>query len=580
MEILIGIVALIFVSIVMVAIGERLGLPWPTLLTVVIAGAIFVPGLPSLDVPSDMILPIFLPPLLWALARRTSWAVIRSQLSTVISLSVLLVVATIAAVTGTLMLMYPTLGVAAAVVIGAALAPPDPVAVDAVAETTVVPRRLTSALQMEGLFNDAASIVAFHVALVALLAGGDLSIAQGVWDFVVSVAVAVLIGVLGGLGAAKMSNMMDSTTARTAFSWIVPFAVYIVAEELYASGVIAIVIAAVEMNSRLNIGAEDRLSGQAFWETVEMVFTGLAFGLIGLTVRDAIHEVGTDLWHAVYVGLIVSLVLIAVRFCWMFGFYKVNKHKTRRDIAPLRMKEVVVLTWGGMRGLVSLALILSIPGGALTNAHEVSVIALMVLLCTMVIPGMTLPWLLNKLDLTQGPDALDDQAREALIARGHRAALKALYQQADGLPQQLVSAVEQWLTEEVEARVETSSALDAYRRAKAKKALVAEGKITLDEDGQPVGEVGERMVDERADSMAASNSADGDVDVQVSELISERMAYASHMRAKANRVRMIALEAAQSTVLAARREPGQDPAIVDQVLRDIDRMLIAATAQR
>lgn len=133
MEILIGIVALIFVSIVMVAIGERLGLPWPTLLTVVIAGAIFVPGLPSLDVPSDMILPIFLPPLLWALARRTSWAVIRSQLSTVISLSVLLVVATIAAVTGTLMLMYPTLGVAAAVVIGAALAPPDPVAVDAVA---------------------------------------------------------------------------------------------------------------------------------------------------------------------------------------------------------------------------------------------------------------------------------------------------------------------------------------------------------------------------------------------------------------------------------------------------------------
>lgn len=263
MEILIGIVALIFVSIVMVAIGERLGLPWPTLLTVVIAGAIFVPGLPSLDVPSDMILPIFLPPLLWALARRTSWAVIRSQLSTVISLSVLLVVATIAAVTGTLMLMYPTLGVAAAAVIGAALAPPDPVAVDAVAETTVVPRRLTSALQMEGLFNDAASIVAFHVALVALLAGGDLSIAQGVWDFVVSVAVAVLIGVLGGLGAAKMSNMMDSTTARTAFSWIVPFAVYIVAEELYASGVIAIVIAAVEMNSRLNIGAECR-SGGAF----------------------------------------------------------------------------------------------------------------------------------------------------------------------------------------------------------------------------------------------------------------------------------------------------------------------------
>ena len=554
MEILIGIVALIFVSIVMVAIGERLGLPWPTLLTVVIAGAIFVPGLPSLDVPSDMILPIFLPPLLWALARRTSWAVIRSQLSTVISLSVLLVVATIAAVTGTLMLMYPTLGVAAAVVIGAALAPPDPVAVDAVAETTVVPRRLTSALQMEGLFNDAASIVAFHVALVALLAGGDLSIAQGIWDFVVSVAVAVLIGVLGGLGAAKMSNMMDSTTARTAFSWIVPFAVY--------------------------IGAEDRLSGQAFWETVEMVFTGLAFGLIGLTVRDAIHEVGTDLWHAVYVGLIVSLVLIAVRFCWMFGFYKVNKHKTRRDIAPLRMKEVVVLTWGGMRGLVSLALILSIPGGALTNAHEVSVIALMVLLCTMVIPGMTLPWLLNKLDLAQGPDALDDQAREALIARGHRAALKELYRHANDLSPQFVASIEHWLTEEADARMDASASLEAFRRAKAKKALVAEGEITLDEDGQPVDARCERLVGERVEGTGDTLLRDAEVDVDVSELISERMAYASQMRVKATEIRKVALEAAQSTVLAARHEPGQDPAIVDQVLRDIDRMLIAATAQR
>ena len=418
----------------------------------------------------------------------------------------------------------------------------------------MVPRRLTSALQMEGLFNDAASIVAFHVALVALLAGGDLSIAQGIWDFVVSVAVAVLIGVLGGLGAAKMSNMMDSTTARTAFSWIVPFAVY--------------------------IGAEDRLSGQAFWETVEMVFTGLAFGLIGLTVRDAIHEVGTDLWHAVYVGLIVSLVLIAVRFCWMFGFYKVNKHKTRRDIAPLRMKEVVVLTWGGMRGLVSLALILSIPGGALTNAHEVSVIALMVLLCTMVIPGMTLPWLLNKLDLAQGPDALDDQAREALIARGHRAALKELYRHANDLSPQFVASIEHWLTEEADARMDASASLEAFRRAKAKKALVAEGEITLDEDGQPVDARCERLVGERVEGTGDTLLRDAEVDVDVSELISERMAYASQMRVKATEIRKVALEAAQSTVLAARHEPGQDPAIVDQVLRDIDRMLIAATAQR
>ena len=584
MEILIGIVALIFVTIITVAVGERLGLPWPTLLTLVIAGAIFLPGLPRMEVPSEMILPIFLPPLLWALARRTSWAVIRSQLSTVISLSVLLVIATIAAVTGTVLLMYPTIGVAAAVVIGAALAPPDPVAVDAVAETTAVPRRLTSTLQMEGLFNDAASIVTFHVALGALLAGGELSIGEGIRDFVVSVVLAVVLGVAFGFGSAKLSNFMESTTARTAFSWIVPFAVYLVAEEVHASGVIAIVIAAVEMNSRLHVGAEDRLSGQAFWETVEMVFTGLAFGMIGLSVRDAIEEVGSDLLHAVWVGFVISIVLIAVRFVWMFGFYKINKQKTRRDIAPLRLQEVVMLTWGGMRGLVSLALVLSIPASALANAHEVSVIALMVLLCTMVIPGMTLPWLIAKLDLSQGPDAAGDQARDALIVRGHKAAIKELYRHTDELPPQFVASIENWLTEESEARVDPSMALAAIRRAKAKKALVAEGKITLDENGQPADARCQKLVEERATATGGTTVGTAvramNMEVAVTELISERVAYASAMKKKANQIRVIALQAAQASMLEARREPGQDPAIVDEQLRTLDRLLIAANAEQ
>lgn len=523
----------------MVALGERLGLPWPTLLTVVIAGAILIPWVPDMQIPTELILPVFLPPLLWALARRTSWAVIRSQLTTVISLSVLLVIATIAAVAGTLMLLYPALGLAAAVVIGAALAPPDPVAVDAVAETTAVPRRLTSTLQMEGLFNDAASIVTFHVALAALVAGGELSAGEGVRDFVVSVILAVIIGLVFGFGAAKLSNWMQSTTARTAFSWIVPFAVYLVAEEVHGSGVIAIVIAAVEMNSRLHIGAEDRLSGQAFWETVEMVFTGLAFGLIGLSVRDAIDEVGADLLRAVLVGFIVSVVLIAVRFVWMFGFYKLNTSRRvqRRDVAPLRLQEVVMLTWGGMRGLVSLALVLSIPGSALLNAHEVSVIALMVLLCTMVIPGMTLPWLLTKLDLAAGPDAAGDEAREALILRGYQAALRELYRQADDLPPQFVTSIETWLTEETDARVDSPAAYSALKGEKPNQ--------------EPV-----------------------------SELIAEKMAFAAEMRDKANRVRVTALQAAEAALLAARREPGQDPALVDEILRDIDRMLLAARVDR
>lgn len=161
---------------------------------------LFIPWLEPIDIPADLILPIFLPPLLWALARRTSWAVIRSQLFTVVSLSVLLILATIAAVAGTAYLLLPSVGIAA-------------------------------------------SIVTFHVALAALAAGSELSVGEGIVDFLKSVIIAVMVGVAFGFGAAMLSNWMESTTARTALSWTVPFAVFLVAEEMHASGVIASVIA-------------------------------------------------------------------------------------------------------------------------------------------------------------------------------------------------------------------------------------------------------------------------------------------------------------------------------------------------
>ena len=152
-----------------------------------------------------------------------------------------------------------------------------------------------------------------------------------------------------------------------ALTWVTPFAVYLISEELGASGVIAVVIAAVELNSRADIQAEDRLSGQSFWETIELLFTGVAFGLIGLTVNTAIGEVGSDLWHSVVVGVILSLVAFVVRLVWMYIYYRINVSRGRPRVAPLRLQEVLLMTWSGMRGLVTLALVLSIP--ALSLIH-------------------------------------------------------------------------------------------------------------------------------------------------------------------------------------------------------------------
>ncbi|APT85707.1 cation:proton antiporter [Corynebacterium aquilae] len=518
MEFLLITIGLLTATVIVVAIGDRLRLPWPVLLTLLAAGTIVVPGIPDVQIPADLILPIFLPPLLWAMARRTSWSVIRQQKFVILTLSVLLVFVSVAAGAITALWLMPGLSIAGAVVLASALAPPDPVAVDAVAEPAGVPRRLIATLQTEGLFNDASSIVCFHVALTALVMKEDLHVSELVLTFVYSAVMAVIVGLVCGWCAAKLTDWMELTVARNAFSWVIPFAVYLIAEELHASGVIAIVIAAVEMHSRATVEAADRLTGHAFWETIEMLFTGVAFGLIGLNVRNAVNEAEYTLTHGIWVGIALSIVLIIVRFAWLMLLYRHNVAKGKKNSAPLRLQEVLVLTWGGMRGMVTLALVLSIPYGYVPWQQELTVIALVVLTCTMVIPGLTLPWLMTKLSLDQGPDAQGDIARERIIRRAREAANTVLHAHAEDLPANAVSGIQHWIAEET-------------------------GTEDLD-------------------------------DMEGNEFANRAKLHQVRLRLAALRVE--ALAAAQDEVLAARREPGVDPAIVDEVLHDLDRMMVAA----
>ena len=521
MDVLLVLIGLMLLTVFVVAIGDKIGLPWPALLTIITACAVFVPGLPQFEPPTELILPIFLPPLLWALARRTSWGVIREQWVTILSLSVLLVVATTLAVGFTAYAFLPGISLAAAILIGAAIAPPDPVAVDAVAEPAGIPRRIITTLQTEGLFNDAASIVAFNLALTAVTQGDDLSFGGGVLNFFYSAFVAGGLGWgVGRLVALFISHVHD-VTARNALTWVTPFAVYLISEELGASGVIAVVIAAVELNSRADIQAEDRLSGQSFWETVELLFTGVAFGLIGLTVNTAIGEVGSDLWHSVVVGVILSLVAFVVRLVWMYIYYRINVSRGRPRVAPLRLQEVLLMTWSGMRGLVTLALVLSIPAGVFSFHHELAVIALTVLLVTMVVPGLLLPWLMERLDLTETSQIASDKMRAAVVGRARAASIEALSHfrpdghiapDAEKVDPEISANVMQWLEDRIG-------------------------------DGEDVSE------DSRK----------------------QRAWQARHVALEARRT---ALTAAQEELLRMRGYRAYNPAIVDEVLEEIDRMVL------
>ena len=523
MEVLLVLIGLMLLTVFVVAIGDKIGLPWPALLTIITACAVFVPGLPQFEPPTELILPIFLPPLLWALARRTSWGVIREQWVTILSLSVLLVVATTLAVGFTAYAFLPGISLAAAILIGAAIAPPDPVAVDAVAEPAGIPRRIITTLQTEGLFNDAASIVAFNLALTAVTQGDELSFGGGVLNFFYSAFVACGLGwVVGRLVALFITHVHD-VTARNALTWVTPFAVYLISEELGASGVIAVVIAAVELNSRADIQAEDRLSGQSFWETIELLFTGVAFGLIGLTVNTAIAEVGSDLWHSVVVGVILSLVAFVVRLVWMYIYYRINVSRGRPRVAPLRLQEVLLMTWSGMRGLVTLALVLSIPAGVFSFHHELAVIALTVLLVTMVVPGLLLPWLMERLDLTEASQIASDKMRAAVVSRARAASIEAL---------------------------------SHFR---------PDGHITADaEKVDP--EISANVIQWFEDRLGDGEDVSDDSRKQ-------RAWQARHVALEARRT---ALAAAQEELLRMRGDRAYNPAIVDEVLEEIDRMVLGA----
>lgn len=438
---------LMLATVLAVAVGEKYKLPWPVLLTAVGAAAAFLPVDVHLDIEPELILPIFLPPLLWALARKASWGMFRFKWRTMLNLSVLLVFVTIAAVTGTLMWMVPGLGFAAAMAIAAAIAPPDPVAVDAVAEPAGIPRRITGTLQTEGLFNDAASLVAFSVALTSLPLGTDVDWYEALGQFVYMAIAAGVLGFLIGRLSAILLRAVHSATARNALTWTLPFIAYVGAEEIYASGVIAVVVAAVELTSNTRAeAAEDRVSGASFWSVVELLITGVAFGLIGMNVRAALEHSEVNPWQAMVWGTVASAVAILVRLVWIAMTMKLNQRKGREFAAPSRWKDVVILTWSGMRGLVTLALILSLPLD-FPYRHEWALVALTVLFWTMVVPGLTVIPLMKILKRGGDLEEPMDQATEKAIDDSYQAAMDSMREAAKGLPEDVVVAVKERLGE-------------------------------------------------------------------------------------------------------------------------------------
>lgn len=519
--------ALLFVlllgAVVSVPLGDRFGLPAPVLMTllgIVLAVADFVP---NVNVPPDLILPLLLPPLLYAAVRRTSWRQFTANIRPIFLLAVALVFVTTLAVAAVASAIVPGLPIAAAVALGALVAPPDPVAATAVAGQLGLPRRLVSILEGEGLFNDVTAIVLYHVAIAAAVSGSFNFWRAGL-DFVLSAVVAVAVGLGLGWAANKLMSVLDDATLQIGLTLLVPFASYVLADELHGSGVLAVLTTALFL-AEYAVGADDvltRLAGATVWEVVDTLVTGVAFGLIGLELHNAIRTAsgrwGEMLgWAAAIVG-----VVVVVRLAWLLPATWLTKRlHAKRDYdeeIPTSWRETVIMWWAGMRGVASVALALAIPltmddGSAFPDRDEIVFIAFGVIMATLVLQGLTLPWLVKRLGVRADTDS-EKAFEKELAVRAAKAAKRRLRE-----------------IEDVEELPEEASE-QLLRRA-------------------------------------------FDIGVRISPEIGEgerREGYEKRAR-RVKRMRRIQgemMSAARHEVLAARSEPGADPEIVDRVLRHLD----------
>src|SRR5882672_5282908 len=349
----------------MTLLAQRIAIPAPVLLAVAGVAWSLVPLLPSLRIPPDVILSVFLPPLLYADAWDASWIDFRRWLRPILQLAMGLVAFTILTVGLVAHWAFPGLPWAACFLLGAIVSPTDTVAVHAVLERLRVPRRVTAILGGESLVNDATGLLGAGLATVVVLTG-VFEAGRIATSFARIAGMGLLAGVAVGLAAATINYFVRGTQVLFAFSLMAPYAAYFLAEHAGASGVLAVVIAGFVASWRLHyIAPESRVELYASWEQLTFLLNALMFLYIGLEVPGRLKQAIQEVPGIIGSALLISATVIAARFVWVFpGAYLplwLSPRLRRREGGYPSPRAVILASWCGVRGAVSLAAALSVP---------------------------------------------------------------------------------------------------------------------------------------------------------------------------------------------------------------------------
>ncbi|CEJ11993.1 Na(+)/H(+) antiporter ApNhaP [bacterium YEK0313] len=541
------ILAVMIAAIALTILAEKRGIQPPLLLAAVGVLASFIPGLPRAELAPHVILGLVLPPLLYSAAVDFSFASFIRRIGSILNLGVVLVVVTTVAAGFALGWALPALSLPIAFILGAVVAPPDAVSAVSIGRKLGLPRRLMTILKGESLINDAAALTLFSVA-VAAATGRNSFIDSVALYFLYAAGLGTAVGIVLGLVVHRIRKRLENPTLITALAIIVPFAAYGLAEELHASGVMAVVFAGFTLgHNATDLAFAGRIQEREVWRVIDALLEALAFAYMGLQLPFAIEAArtsGFDLAKVSLAAVLVLAVVIGTRIAWVMATALLARARHRllvRKLArrgkeprttPLSWRENLVLSWTGMRGVVTLAAaagtpLLTAAGEPLVGREIILPVAFTVAIGTLLLQGMTLPWLIGRL-------AIGDP-READYAKAQMAHARRVI---DATTVSVIAELREKASPEVDIRLATQMlrrarraaeehdgelpAGSAPRRADHHDKILAIARTVLAEQRQAL--IAERDADRLDDEVLREVLEDIDLEQAVIARRSERLA--------------------------------------------------------
>ena len=425
---LVFLVLLLFI-VIFGLLARKLGTPYP--IVMVIGGLIIgvIPGMPSITLNPDLVFLVVLPPLLYAAAWTTSWRDFRYNLISILLLAFGLVGFTVAGVALVAPNVLPGFDWRLGLILGAVVAPTDAIAATSIARRVGLPSRIVDILEGESLINDATGLLALQFGTAILVHKQVPTIASGVATLAWLIAGGIGLGLVVGWIVDTVERRIDDGPIEITLSILVPYVLYLAAESVHASGVLAVVACGLFLSRRSAtfFTPSVRIQIWSVWESLNFVLNGLVFVLIGLqlpAIRAAIR--GYRLPELIIEGAIFSAILILLRLVWVFPgagiSWFLRNHVAHHNERPPQLRHTFIIGWTGMRGVVSLAAALALPavladGSYFPHRSLIVFLTFCVIFVTLVLQGMTLPPLIRRLGLAAagGPNCEEQEARRIVL---------------------------------------------------------------------------------------------------------------------------------------------------------------------